>query len=378
MGFSCGIVGLPNVGKSSLFNALSGAARAAAENFPFCTIEPNLSDVAVPDERLGVLANLAGAKRAVPALLRFTDIAGLVRGASKGEGLGNQFLAQLRQCDLLVQVVRCFADSQVVHVGGHWDAAADMETIETELLLADLEQMERLVERQTKRAQGGDKEAAREAAAAKPILALLADGTPARHVQSAGAQAQSAGAQNWLARWQLLTAKPMLYVANVGEAELKAGRASDAASAEAQNAVRQRAEAERAPMLTLSARLEAELTSFSPEERGAYLAELGSQETGLAQLIRLGYRQLNLCTFFTAGPQEARAWTVAHGTPAPLAAARIHSDMQRGFICAETIAYEDYVRCGGEAQAKAAGRMRQEGKTYGVQDGDVILFRFQV
>ena len=378
MGFSCGIVGLPNVGKSSLFNALSGAARAAAENFPFCTIEPNLSDVAVPDERLGVLANLAGAKRAVPALLRFTDIAGLVRGASKGEGLGNQFLAQLRQCDLLVQVVRCFADSQVVHVGGQWDAAADMETIATELLLADLEQMERLVERQTKRAQGGDKEAAREADAAKPILALLADGTPARQAQSAGAHAQGAGAHDWLARWQLLTAKPMLYVANVGEAELKAGRTSDAPSAAAQDAVRQRAETERAPMLTLSARLEAELTSFSPEERGAYLAELGSQETGLAQLIRLGYRQLNLCTFFTAGPQEARAWTVARGTPAPLAAARIHSDMQRGFICAETIAYEDYVRCGGEAQAKAAGRMRQEGKTYGVQDGDVILFRFQV
>ncbi len=366
MGFKCGIVGLPNVGKSTLFNALTSTASAAAENYPFCTIEPNVGQVAVPDPRLGRLAGLAKSAKVVPATMDFVDIAGLVRGASKGEGLGNQFLAHIREVDAIVQVLRCFEDENVTHVDGRVDPLADAETIETELMLADLESLEKRIEPLNKRIRGNDKEAGQQLVLVEAVLAALRDGRPARTVP-VGPELASA-----FRHLQLLTAKPVLYVCNVDEASAAEGNALSARVGEM--AARQGAGA-----IVISAKIEAEVAQLDdPEEKRAFLSELGLEETGLDRLIRAGYALLGLITFFTAGPKEARAWTVPDGATAPQAAGRIHTDFQRGFICAETIAHDDYVATGGEQGAKDAGKMRQEGKDYVVKDGDVVLFRFNV
>jgi len=364
MGFSCGIVGLPNVGKSTLFNALTQTAAAEAANYPFCTIEPNVGRVAVPDPRLDRLAAIAGSARIVPTQLEFIDIAGLVRGASRGEGLGNQFLAHIREVDAIVQVLRCF-DGEVTHVEGSVDPLRDAETVETELMLADLDSLERRVEGAVKRARGGDKEAAALLEVMEPALAALREGRPAR------AAAIPADRRPLFDRLQLLTAKPVLYVCNVEEAAA-AGNARSAA-------VAARAAAEGAGCVVISAAIEAEVAALADaEEKREFLAALGLAETGLARLIRAGYALLNLITFFTVGPKEAHAWTVHKGATAAEAAGAVHSDFQRGFIRAETIAYEDFVACGGEQGAKEAGKMRAEGRDYVVRDGDVFYFRFNV
>ncbi len=366
MGFKCGIVGLPNVGKSTLFNALTSTASAAAENYPFCTIEPNVGQVAIPDPRLDRLAELAKSAKVVPTTMDFVDIAGLVRGASQGEGLGNQFLAHIREVDAIVQVLRCFEDENVTHVDGRVDPLADAETIETELMLADLESLERRIEPLNKRIRGNDKDARQQLVLVEAVLAALREGKPARTVPVAAELASV------FKQLQLLTAKPVLYVCNVDEASAAEGNALSAEVAEM--AARQGAGA-----IVVSAKIEAEVAQLDDlEEKQAFLAELGLEETGLDRLIRAGYALLNLITFFTAGPKEARAWTVPEGATAPQAAGRIHTDFQRGFICAETIAHDDYVSTGGEQGAKDAGKMRQEGKDYVVKDGDVILFRFNV
>jgi len=366
MGFKCGIVGLPNVGKSTLFNALTETAAAQAANYPFCTIEPNIGEVAVPDPRLDRLAALAKSAAIVPTRLNFVDIAGLVRGASKGEGLGNQFLGNIREVDAIVHVVRCFEDTDVTHVEGRIDPVADVETVETELMLADLESLERRQDGLERKARGTDKDA-KEAKEAldliKRALALLRDGKPARLTER---KPEEEKAFHMLG---LLTALPVLYVCNVDEASAATGNAY-ARSVEA------RAKAEGAAVITISAKIEAEIAVLSREERTDYLAAIGLQEAGLDRLIRAGYALLDLVTFFTAGPKEARAWTVTRGTKAPQAAGVIHSDFEQGFIRAETIAYEDYVAYGGEAGARDAGKMRLEGKDYVVQDGDVMHFRF--
>ena len=364
MGFSCGIVGLPNVGKSTLFNALTQTAAAEAANYPFCTIEPNVGRVAVPDPRLDRLAAIAGSARIVPTQLEFIDIAGLVRGASRGEGLGNQFLAHIREVDAIVQVLRCF-DGEVTHVEGSVDPLRDAETVETELMLADLDSLERRVEGAVKRARGGDKEAAALLEVMEPALAALREGRPAR------AAAIPADRRPLFDRLQLLTAKPVLYVCNVEEAAA-AGNARSAA-------VAARAAAEGAGCVVISAAIEAEVATLADAaEKREFLAALGLAETGLARLIRAGYALLNLITFFTVGPKEAHAWTVHKGATAAEAAGAVHSDFQRGFIRAETIAYEDFVACGGEQGAKEAGKMRAEGRDYVVRDGDVFYFRFNV
>jgi hypothetical protein len=366
MGFRCGIVGLPNVGKSTLFNALTETAAAQAANYPFCTIEPNVGVVAVPDERLHRIAAIAKSAQTIETQLEFVDIAGLVRGASKGEGLGNQFLGNIREVDAIVHVLRCFEGGEVTHVEGRVDPVADAETVETELMLADLDSLEKRVPNLVKKAQQGDKEAKVQASVLGRALELLRDSKPARLVQPKDGEERKA-----LDRAQLLTAKPVLYVCNVDEGDAASGNAHSAR-------VIERAAAEDAGAVVISAAIEAEIVTMAPEDRGEFLADLGLEETGLARVIRAGHDLLHLITFFTAGPKESRAWTVERGARAPQAAGAIHTDFERGFIRAETISYEDYIAFGGEAGAKEAGRMRSEGKDYEVQDGDVMLFRFNV
>jgi hypothetical protein len=363
MGFKCGIVGLPNVGKSTLFNALTQSAAAQAANYPFCTIEPNVGEVPVPDPRLDTLAAIAKSAQVVPTRLTFVDIAGLVRGASKGEGLGNQFLAHIREVDAIAYVLRCFEDSDVVHVEGRVDPIADAETIETELMLADLDSLERRVPVLEKKVRGQDKEAKQTLALLERALVLLREGKPAR-LAAVSEEEQAA-----FKSLGLLTSKPVLYVCNVDEASAATGNLHS-------ERVEALAQAEGAGCIVISAKIEAELAELPPEERKVYLAELGLAEPGLNRLIREGYKLLGLITYFTAGPKEARAWTVPQGTRAPQAAGVIHSDFEKGFIRAETIAYEDYVALSGEAGAREAGKLRLEGKDYVVKDGDVLHFRF--
>jgi GTP-binding protein YchF len=363
MGFKCGIVGLPNVGKSTLFNALTETAAAQAANYPFCTIEPNVGEVAVPDKRLETLAALAKSATIVPTRLAFVDIAGLVRGASKGEGLGNQFLGNIREVDAIVHVVRCFEDTDVTHVEGRIDPVADIETVETELMLADLDSLERRVDGLSKKAKGGDKEAKDSLDLISRSLALLRDGKPARLTER---KPEEEKAFHLLG---LLTSLPVLYVCNVDEAAAASGN-------EFSRKVEARAAEEGAAAIVISAKIEAEIAVLSRDERTEYLAAVGLKQAGLDRLISAGYALLHLVTFFTAGPKESRAWTVTRGTKAPAAAGVIHTDFEHGFIRAETIAYDDYVACGGEAGARDAGKLRLEGKDYVVQDGDVMHFRF--
>jgi GTP-binding protein YchF len=366
MGFRCGIVGLPNVGKSTLFNALTQTAAAQAANYPFCTIEPNVGNVAVPDPRLDKLAAVAGSGKIIETQLGFVDIAGLVRGASKGEGLGNQFLGNIREVDAIVHVLRCFEDDDVTHVEGKVDPIADAETVETELMLSDLESLEKRVPNLLKKATQGDKDAKVAASVLGQALDLLREGKPARLTVPKDEDEARAFTQA-----QLLTAKPVLYVCNVEEASAANGNAQSAR-------VFEKAKAEGAEAVVVSAAIEAEIATMEPEERGEFLAELGLTETGLSRVIVAGYRLLKLLTFFTVGPKEARAWTVHAGAKAPQAAGEIHTDFERGFIRAETIAYDDYVTLGGETGARDAGKLRQEGKEYVVHDGDVLNFRFNV
>ncbi|MCA3439070.1 MAG: redox-regulated ATPase YchF [Rhodobacter sp.] len=363
MGFRMGIVGLPNVGKSTLFNALTRTAAAQAANFPFCTIEPNVGEVAVPDDRLDKLAAIAGSRQIIPARMTFVDIAGLVRGASRGEGLGNQFLANIRECDAIAHVLRCFEDGDVTHVEGRIDPIADAETIETELMLSDMESVERRLANLSRKLKGGDREALDQDRLLRAAMAALEAGRPARSVQVAEDDRRA-----WRLL-QLLTAKPVLFVCNVEEASAASGNAQSARVAEM--AARQGAAS-----VVISARIEEEISQLNPDEAAMFLAEMGLQEAGLDRLIRAGYRLLGLQTFFTVGPKEARAWTIARGTLAPAAAGVIHGDFEKGFIRAETIAYADYIAGKGEAGAKEAGKFRVEGKTYEVQDGDVLHFLF--
>ncbi len=363
MGFKCGIVGLPNVGKSTLFNALTQTAAAEAANYPFCTIEPNVGEVGVPDERLEKLAAIAKSGQIIPTRLTFVDIAGLVKGASKGEGLGNQFLGHIREVDAIAYVLRCFEDGDVTHVEGRIDPGADAETVETELMLADLESLEKRYTNTEKKAKTGDKEAKAQVAIMDKALALLREGKPARFADLTPEEKPAYDAL------QLLTAKPVLYVCNVDEASAATGNAHA-------RTVEERAKSEGAGCVIISAKIEAEFASLPPEDRDEFLKDLGLDEPGLNRLILAGYTLLDLVTYFTVGPKEARAWTITRGTKAPQAAGVIHTDFEKGFIRAETIAYDDYVTLGGETGAKDAGKMRLEGKEYVVKDGDVMHFRF--
>jgi GTP-binding protein YchF len=363
MGFKCGIVGLPNVGKSTLFNALTETAAAQAANYPFCTIEPNVGEVAVPDVRLETLAALAKSAQVVPTRLTFVDIAGLVRGASKGEGLGNQFLGNIREVDAIAHVVRCFEDTDVTHVENRIDPIADIETAETELMLADLESLEKRVDGLNKKAKGGDKEAKESLDLIMRALALLRDGKPARFTER---KPEEEKAFHMLG---LLTSLPVLYVCNVEEASAASGNAFS-------QKVEAKAKEEGAGSIVISAKIESEIAVLARDERNDYLAAVGLDEAGLDRLIGAGYALLNLVTYFTAGPKESRAWTITRGTKASQAAGVIHSDFEQGFIRAETIAYDDYVACGGEVGAREAGKMRLEGKDYVVLDGDIMHFRF--
>ena len=364
MGFRCGIVGLPNVGKSTLFNALTETAAAQAANYPFCTIEPNVGNVAVPDPRLYKLAEIAGSAKIIETQLAFVDIAGLVRGASKGEGLGNQFLGNIREVDAIVHVLRCFTDGDVTHVEGKVDPIADAETVETELMLSDLESLEKRVPNLIKKGQQGDKEAKIGAAVLGQALELLRDGKPARLTQPKDAEEARVFAQA-----QLITAKPVLYVCNVDEPDADKGNAySDAVFA--------RAKAEGAVAVVVSAKIESEIAVMPEADQAEFLEAVGLAEPGLNRVIRAGYDLLGLVTYFTVGPKEARAWTITKGTRAPGAAGVIHSDFEKGFIRAETIAFKDYTALNGESGARDAGKLRLEGKEYVVQDGDVLHFRF--
>jgi len=365
MGFKCGIVGLPNVGKSTLFNALTKTAAAAAANYPFCTIEPNVGQVPVPDPRLKQIADIAASANVIETQLNFVDIAGLVRGASKGEGLGNQFLGNIREVDAIAHVLRCFEDGDITHVDGRVDPVADAETVETELMLADLESLQNRESGLIKKARGGDKDAKATLAVIEKVIPVLEDGQPARmaHIDEGEETKVFQGLQ-------LLTAKPVLYVCNVDEGAAATGNDFSAAVAE-------KAAKENANAVVICAAIEAEIAQLDdPEEQAAFLEDLGLEETGLARVIRAGYDLLGLLTFFTAGPKEARAWTVHDGATAPQAAGRIHTDFEKGFIRAETIAFDDYITHAGEAGAKENGKMRLEGKDYLVKDGDIMLFRF--
>jgi GTP-binding protein YchF len=364
MGFNCGIVGLPNVGKSTLFNALTATVAAQAANYPFCTIEPNIGRVAVPDKRLGTLAAIGKSAKIIPTSLEFVDIAGLVRGASKGEGLGNQFLANIREVDAIVHVLRCFEDDDVTHVEGSVDPIRDAETVETELMLADLDSLQKRLPALQKKAKGNDRNAAADVALMEPILAALEAGKPAR---TAIARADAEAAK----RLNLLTAKPVLYVCNVEEASAATGNAQSAR-------VAAMAKAQGAAHVVVSAAIESEVSQLPEDDRLGFLADLGLEDSGLDRVIRAGYSLLGLITYFTVGPKETRAWTIIKGTKAPGAAGVIHGDFERGFIACETTAYEDYVQYKGEAGAREAGKLRVEGRDYVVKDGDVLLFRFNV
>ena len=363
MGFKCGIVGLPNVGKSTLFNALTQTAAAQAANYPFCTIEPNVGEVAVPDPRLDALAEIGKSAQIIPTRLTFVDIAGLVRGASKGEGLGNQFLAHIREVDAIAYVLRCFEDDDITHVEGKIDPLSDYETVETELMIADLESLEKRVVALEKRARGNDKEAKEQLELVNRTLPLLRDGKPARGAKVSDDERAAFEALN------LLTSKPVLFVANVDEASAATGNEFSAK-------VEEQAKKEGAVAVVISAKIESEIATLPSDERAEFLGELGLEETGLDRLINAGYQLLGLVTYFTVGPKEARAWTIEKGTRAPQAAGVIHTDFEKGFIRAETIAYADYVALKGEAGAKEAGKFRLEGKEYVVADGDVLHFRF--
>ncbi len=363
MGFKTGIVGLPNVGKSTLFNALTRTAAAQAANFPFCTIEPNVGEVSVPDPRLDKLAEIAGSQKIIPTRMTFVDIAGLVKGASKGEGLGNQFLANIRECDAIAHVLRCFEDGDVTHVEGRVDPIADAEVIETELMLADMESIEKRLQNLSRKIKGGDKEAVEQDMLLRRALAALEEGRPARSVEISDDEQK-----NWKIL-QLLTAKPVLFVCNVDEESAASGNEHSARVAEM-------AAQQGAASVVISAAIEEEISQLDRDEAEAFLEEMGLEEAGLDRLIRAGYELLHLQTYFTVGPKEARAWTIRKGTLAPQAAGVIHGDFERGFIRAETISYDDFIKYGGEQGAKEAGKMRIEGKSYEVQDGDVMHFLF--
>lgn len=369
MGFNCGIVGLPNVGKSTLFNALTQTIAAQAANFPFCTIEPNTGRVAVPDERLQKLAEIVNPKNIVPTQLEFVDIAGLVKGASRGEGLGNQFLANIREVDAIIHVLRCFEDDNITHVEGSVDPIRDAEIVETELMIADLESLEKRLDQTVKKARGGEKEAKTRLAVMEPIIEALKSGKPARTAAPDGKDKDALKEYKML---QLLTSKPVLYVCNVDEASAAEGNKFSQAVAE-------KAAKEDAQAVVISAEIESEVAQLeSAEEQKEFLESLGLSETGLAKIIRAGYKLLGLETYFTAGPKEVRAWTFLKGSKAPQCAGIIHSDFERGFIRAETIAYDDFIKYGGEQACKEAGKMRSEGKDYVVQDGDLLNFLFNV
>jgi hypothetical protein len=373
MGFKCGIVGLPNVGKSTLFNALTQTAAAEAANYPFCTIEPNVGEVQVPDPRLEKISKIVNPQATIPTRLTFVDIAGLVKGASTGEGLGNKFLAHIREVDAIAYVLRCFDDPDVTHVEGRIDPLADAETVETELMLADMESLEKRIDPLEKKIRGQDKEAAKTLELVHSSLELLRDGKPARTALVAEEDRRAFQALN------LLTSKRVLYVCNVDEASAATGNAYskqvEEKVAEATKAARG-SDPKPAEVVVISARIESELAQLDSEERSEYLSELGLSEPGLDRLIRSGYHLLDLITYFTAGEKEVRAWTVPQGTPAPKAAAVIHTDFEKGFIRAETIAYDVFITLGGEQAAKDAGKMRLEGKEYIVKDGDLLHFRF--
>lgn len=363
MGFKCGIVGLPNVGKSTLFNALTRTAAAQAANFPFCTIEPNVGEVSVPDERLDKIAEIGKSAEIIPTRLSFVDIAGLVKGAAQGEGLGNQFLANIREVDAIAYVLRCFENDDIVHVAGKVDPLTDAEVVETELMLADMESLEKRIPNLEKKLRGQDKDAKATLELVNRALEVLRDGKPARYVEV------SKDEQKLFDQLQLLTSKPALYICNVDEDSAAEGN-------ELTKKVEEYAKAQNARMVIISAEIESELSQLEDAEQAEYLESLGLEEPGLNRIIREGYKLLNLQTYFTVGPKEARAWTITEGTKAPQAAGVIHTDFERGFIRAQTIAYEDFVALGGEAAAKEAGKARDEGKEYVVKDGDIMLFKF--
>lgn len=366
MGFKCGIVGLPNVGKSTLFNALTRTAAAQAANFPFCTIEPNVGEVSVPDARLDEIAKIAGSKEIIPTRLSFVDIAGLVKGASQGEGLGNQFLANIREVDAIAYVLRCFENDDIVHVAGKIDPLTDAEVVETELMIADLESLKKRLPGLEKKAKGQGteaKEAKQTIELVQRAIDVLDAGKPARHTE------RTSDEEKPFRELQLLTSKPALYVCNVDEDSAATGNAMTEKVAEY-------AASHNAAMVIISAEIESQLAQLDDEEQAEYLETLGLEEPGLNRLINEGYNLLGLQTYFTAGPKETRAWTIYQGTKAPQAAGVIHTDFERGFIRAQTIAYDDFVSLGGEVPAKEAGKARDEGKEYVVKDGDVLLFKF--